>query len=201
MQTLVAPISRFSPDEKEESKIWGVHAHSLQRNSKNFQGGVGCCHNISQHPSSKLRNLKNRNMLNARRKQATKMRFGTPALPIATECILIESYEPQIHATRGERSLLLTNKHPQHAHGRGERARKRCALRNPHWQSQKTASRGDSNLPGRQIYLPCWARFLRYSSKDSPLAMAPFLPRELFSAETGVGSLVWALGVPPQAAS
>jgi len=40
------------------------------------------------------------------------------------------------------------------------------------------------------IYLPWAARFLRYSSKDSPEAMAPFLPRELFSADTGVGSLV-----------
>ena len=40
-----------------------------------------------------------------------------------------------------------------------------------------------------------------YSSKDSPEAMAPFLPRELFSADTGVGSLVCALGVPPHAAS
>ena len=74
-------------------------------------------------------------------------------------------------------------------------------------------------------YLPIAARFLMYSSKDSPYiyihrererererergrererdteAMAPFLPRELFSADTGVGSLVCALGVPPQAAS
>ena len=40
------------------------------------------------------------------------------------------------------------------------------------------------------IYLPWAARFFRYSSKDSPAPMAPFLPRELFSADTGVGSLV-----------
>ena len=40
-----------------------------------------------------------------------------------------------------------------------------------------------------------------YSSKDSPDAIAPFFPSELFSADTGVGSLVCALGVPPHAAS
>ena len=45
------------------------------------------------------------------------------------------------------------------------------------------------------------ARLRMYSSKESPEAMAPFLPRELFSADTGVGSLVWAFGVPPHAAS
>jgi hypothetical protein len=45
------------------------------------------------------------------------------------------------------------------------------------------------------------ARLRMYSSKESPEAMAPFLPRELFSADTGVGSLEWALGVPPHAAS
>ena len=56
-------------------------------------------------------------------------------------------------------------------------------------------------LDGVCAYLPPAARLRMYSSKDSPEAMAPFLPRELFSADTGVGSLVWALGVPPQAAS
>ena len=55
------------------------------------------------------------------------------------------------------------------------------------------------SLDGVCAYLA--ARLRMYSSKDSPEAMAPFLPRELFSADTGVGSLVWALGVPPQAAS
>ena len=59
---------------------------------------------------------------------------------------------------------------------------------------------GDGDTPG-QIYLPWAARFLMYSSKDSPDAIAPFFPSELFSADTGVGSLVCALGVPPQAAS
>ena len=51
---------------------------------------------------------------------------------------------------------------------------------------------GSPGVFGRQqtIYLPWAARFLRYSSKDSPAPMAPFLPRELFSAVTGVGSLV-----------
>ena len=60
---------------------------------------------------------------------------------------------------------------------------------------------GSRVYPDSEVHLPIAARFLMYSSKDSPEAMAPFLPRELFSADTGVGSLVCALGVPPQAAS
>ena len=56
-------------------------------------------------------------------------------------------------------------------------------------------------IPVSRAHLPCAARFFIYSSKDSPDAMAPFFPSELFSADTGVGSLVCALGVPPHAAS
>jgi len=54
---------------------------------------------------------------------------------------------------------------------------------------------------GEVPYDAAWGGTPKAHTKESPAPMAPLLPRELFSADTGVGSLVWALGVPPQAAS